>query len=231
MDPARPPPAGYLTKRTADAWLRRTLAEAAARTLPGMVRTGATVADACAEYRRYIEQDRQRKPSTLRDYDSIFRNHVLPHLGPIPLEDLTSDRVEHWAAHEIDPDRHLSNRTREKAITVFHSVMERARKLYKLPENVVADVEKPRTASRTEINVFSPEEIAALVRAADSDVPRPQDAALVAEAFATGPSGRGRALEETFDESVRVGLSESVWRRYDSRYSFRAKRGARRRPG
>jgi hypothetical protein len=29
----------------------------------------------------YIEQDRQRKPSTLRDYDSIFRNHVLPHLG------------------------------------------------------------------------------------------------------------------------------------------------------
>ena len=53
-------------------------------TLPGMVRTGATVADACAEYLRYIEQDRQRKPSTLRDYDSIFRNHVLPHLGDDP---------------------------------------------------------------------------------------------------------------------------------------------------
>ena len=88
------PPAGYFTKRTADAWLRRTLAEAAAGTLPGMVRTGATVADACAEYLRYIEQDRQRKPSTLRDYDSIFRNHVLPHLGPILLENLTSDRVE-----------------------------------------------------------------------------------------------------------------------------------------
>ncbi|MEA2282020.1 MAG: hypothetical protein QOK21_2627, partial [Solirubrobacteraceae bacterium] len=57
------PPAGYWTKRTAEAWLRRTLAEAAACTLPGMVRTGATVADACAEYLRYIEKDRQRKPS------------------------------------------------------------------------------------------------------------------------------------------------------------------------
>src|SRR3954467_4027846 len=34
---------------------------------------------------RYIEQDRQRKPSTLRDYDSIFRNHVIPHLGSIHL--------------------------------------------------------------------------------------------------------------------------------------------------
>jgi hypothetical protein len=68
------PPAGYWTKRTAEAWLRRLLVEAAAGTLPGMVRTGATVADACAEYLRYIDQDRQRKPSTLRDYDSIFRN-------------------------------------------------------------------------------------------------------------------------------------------------------------
>jgi hypothetical protein len=123
-----------------------------------VVRAGATVADACTEYLRYIEQDSQLKPSTLRDYDSIFRNHVLPLLGPILLENLTPERVEHWAAHEIDPDRRLANRTRKKAITVFHGVMERAREL---PENVVADVEKPRTASRTEINVFSPEEIAA----------------------------------------------------------------------
>src|SRR3954452_1406477 len=147
-----------------------------------MIRTGATVADACAEYLRYIEQDRQRKPSTLRDYDSIFRNHVIPHLGGVPLEDLTAERVERWAAHDIDPDRRLANRTREKTITVFHGVMERARKLHRLPSNPVADVEKPRTASRTEINVFSPEEIMALVRAADSE----QDAAIYLAAALTG---------------------------------------------
>jgi hypothetical protein len=52
--------------------------------------------------------------------------------------------------------------------------MERARKLYRLPANPAADVEKPRTASKTEIQVFSPEEIMALVRAADSE----QDAAI-----------------------------------------------------
>src|SRR5215208_2476515 len=52
------PPAGYWTKRTADAWLRQLLVEAAAGTLPGMIRTGATVAHACAEYLRYIDQDR-----------------------------------------------------------------------------------------------------------------------------------------------------------------------------
>jgi integrase len=100
----------------------------------------------------------------------------------VPLEDLTAERVERWAAHDIDPDRRLANRTREKTITVFHGVMERARKLYRLPINPVADIEKPRTASRTEINVFSPEEIMALVRAADSE----QDAAIYLTAAFTG---------------------------------------------
>jgi integrase len=176
------PPAGYFTKRTAEAWLRRTLVEAAAGTPPAMVRTGATVADACAEYLRYIAQDRQRKPSTLRDYDSILRNHVLPRLGEIALEDLTPDRVENWAAHEIDPTRQMANRTREKTITVFHGVMERARKLHRLPTNPVADVEKPRTSAKTAIQVFSPEEVMALVRAADTL----QDAAIFLTAAFTG---------------------------------------------
>jgi hypothetical protein len=181
------PPAGYFTRRTAEAWLRRVLADATAGTLSGMVRTGATVADACAEDLRYVEQDRQRKPSTLRDYASIFRNYVLPHLGDVALENLTAERIERWAAIEIDPDRRLANRNREKAITVFHGVMERARKLYRLPTNPVADVEKPRTASRTEINVFSPEEVMALLRAADSE----QDAAIYLTAAFTGlPPGR-----------------------------------------
>jgi hypothetical protein len=52
----------------------------------------------------------------VRDYDSILRNHVLPHLGVIMLEELTLDRVEHWAAHEIDPRRQMSNRTRAKTM-------------------------------------------------------------------------------------------------------------------
>ncbi|HEV8053895.1 MAG TPA: site-specific integrase [Candidatus Limnocylindrales bacterium] len=176
------PPAGYYTRRTAETWLRLTLAKAADGTLPGMVSTGVAVADACAGYLRYIEQDRSRKPSTLRDYASIFRNHVLPHLGDLRLEDLTPDRVERWAATEIDPNRRMANRTREKTITVFHGVMERALKLYRLPVNPVADVEKPRTASRTEIQVFSPGEVMALVRAA-ADA---QDAAIYLTAAFTG---------------------------------------------
>jgi hypothetical protein len=62
------PPLGHFTKRTAEAWLRDTLDEARRGTLPGLVRTGETVDAAADEYLRYIEHDRQRKPSTVRGY-------------------------------------------------------------------------------------------------------------------------------------------------------------------
>ena len=60
------PPAGHYTKCTAEAWLREVLDEARRGTLPGMLRTGVTFADAAAEWLRFIEEDRERKPSTLR---------------------------------------------------------------------------------------------------------------------------------------------------------------------
>src|SRR3954447_2942961 len=62
------PAAGYYTKRTAEAWLRDMLDRARAGTLPGMVRTGVTFAEACEEWLRYMEDDLDRKPSTLVQY-------------------------------------------------------------------------------------------------------------------------------------------------------------------
>jgi integrase len=88
------PPAGYITKRTAESWLRDLLDEARRGTLPGMVRTGATFADAAAEYLRWIEHDRARKPSTVRDYQSIINAHLLPAFGTQRLEDITTEGVE-----------------------------------------------------------------------------------------------------------------------------------------
>jgi hypothetical protein len=171
-----------------------------------MARAGPTVADACAEYLRSIDQERQRKPSTLRDYDSMFRNHILPHLGEIPLEDLTAERVERWGATEIDPDRQLANRTREKTITVFHGCMERARKLHRLPFNPVADVEKPRTPSRTEIDVFSPEEVMALVRTTESEkAPR---ASSLRRSPACALASSSRSAGETSTSPARQSASE-----------------------
>src|SRR5215210_271597 len=88
------PPEGYFTKRTAQPWLRDVLAQAQRGVLPGMVRT---FAEAANEYLRYLTDDRQRKPSTVRDARSVIRNPLLPPFGKRRLEDITEHEVERWA--------------------------------------------------------------------------------------------------------------------------------------
>ena len=56
------PPDGWFTKRTAEAWLGEVLDQARRGELPGQLRTGATAADAAAEWLRFIEEDRERDP-------------------------------------------------------------------------------------------------------------------------------------------------------------------------
>jgi integrase len=52
------PTAGYVTKRTARAWLDETLAETRRGELARMVRTGVTFTHAAEEWLRYVEQER-----------------------------------------------------------------------------------------------------------------------------------------------------------------------------
>jgi integrase len=175
------PPRGYYTRRTAEAWLQEVLVQARLGTLPGMVRTGQTFAMVAKEYLDYLAHDRQRKPSTLRDARSVLRNHLLPTFGPRQVEDISVDDVERWA-RELRAKPRLANATKTKIIVIFHGVMERARRSYRLPHNPVAGIETPRSAAKTTIDVFSPEEVHALVRAAECEV----DAAIFLTAAFTG---------------------------------------------
>lgn len=109
------PPAGYLTKRTAEAVLRATLEEARRGTLPGMVRTGVTVGDACDEYLRWIAEDRGRKASTVQDYRSTLAIHVRPVFGDRLLESVTAGDIERWLAG-LREGGQLSSRTLQKAM-------------------------------------------------------------------------------------------------------------------
>jgi hypothetical protein len=80
------PAAGYHTKHTAENWLSDVIDHcpmsstryAAARS-GGMVRTGASLTDAVVEYTRWLEHDRRRKPSTLRDYNHLDVEPFLRH--------------------------------------------------------------------------------------------------------------------------------------------------------
>lgn len=178
------PPSGYYTKRVAEDWLRMTLDQARRGDLPGMVLTGATFTDAAAEWLRYVEQDRDCKPSTLVDYRSVLEAHLLPAFGDLRLEDITTRSIETWRSRlGGEREKPLSNRTRNKALTILGGVLERARKVYGLQSNPARDVEKLRERyDATSFAFYSPEEVQSLARAAMSE----QDSALFLTAAFTG---------------------------------------------
>ena len=171
------PGAGYFTNRTAEAWLRDVLDEARRGTLPGLVKTDVTFAEAADEWLRYVEHDRGRKPSTIAGYRALLKSQLLPTFGKTPIESITTPEIEAWIA---GVDR--SPATRTKALVLMHGIFKRAKKVYGLPLNPVAEVEKPPTPQSGDIEVFSVEEVMALVRAASSE----QDAAIYLTAAFTG---------------------------------------------
>jgi integrase len=171
------PPAGYYTKRTAEDWLRGVLDEARRGTLPGLVKTGVTFSEAADEWLRYVEHDRDRKPSTIIGYKAILRAQLLPTFGHEPIEAITTEMIESWLAG-ID----RAPATRTKALVLLHGIFKRARKVYGLPTNPAAEVERPPMRQSGDIDVFSLEEVMALVRAAAST----QDAAIYLTAAFTG---------------------------------------------
>jgi integrase len=186
------PPAGYFTKRLAEDWLRELLDQARRGTLPGLVRTGATFADAATEFLRYAEHDRALKPSTLRGYRSILNAYLLPAFGERTLEQITSADIEAWRRQLAsvrfgdDPERRdsrpLANNSKNRIVILLHGVFARACKVYGLTVNPVASVEHHPVRTSGDIDVFSPEEVWALVRAAACE----QDGAIFLTAAFTG---------------------------------------------
>jgi integrase len=72
--------------------------------------------------------------------------------------------------------------TRNKLLVELHGIFRRAQKLYGLRDNPAPASSRSRAPRRLDLQVYSPEEIRALVRAADSE----QDAAIYLTAAFTG---------------------------------------------
>jgi integrase len=177
------PPEGYFTKRTAEAALQAILTDARRGTLAGMVKTGATFADAAEEWYGHGQYERDWKPSTRRDYRSALDRHLIPAFGHRPLEAIGSREIETWRARGLASGK-LTRRTAVKMVAIMHGVYERARRLHpRLSANPVAEVERLRLRyDAAQYDFYSPEEVWTLVRAAADD----QDGALYLTAAFTG---------------------------------------------
>ena len=185
-------PNGSHTRRTAEAELRRVLADAERGTLAGAKRTsGRTFADACAEWLRYVEHEKQRAPSTLRDYRNAVECYLKPGLGPdTPLEEITTETVDAFRERLLDEGQ-LSRRTIQKVLVLLYGIFKRAKRRKWMPANPAEDAERVTVKRSGDFNVLTPVEVEAVARSAASD----QDAAIVTvAAFAGLRMGELRAL-------------------------------------
>jgi integrase len=171
----RPDP-GFFTRRTAADWLRAILMELDALAFAG-AELDVTFAAAAREWLRYVEEDRAVKPTTLRNYRCSVETKLIPAFGEMRLRDITPTDLERFRATLT-----VSPRTKNKLLVELYGIFRRAQKVYGLPANPAAQVERLRERRPVDIDVFSPEEVWALVRAAASE----QDGAIFLTAAFTG---------------------------------------------
>jgi integrase len=85
--------------------------------------------------------------------------------GETPIERIAAEDIERWRA-----TLSCSNRTTQKYLIVLNGIFKRAMKVYKLPGNPMALVERPRVRHSSEIDVLSASEVRALVAATSTEL-------------------------------------------------------------
>lgn len=176
------PAAGYFTRRTAEEVLQATLVKAREGTLPDARPSGRTFGEACDEWLRYIEHDRQRAPSTVADYRSVVDKTLLAQFGrDTPLHKITTELIDEWRARLL-AEGELSRRTIQKMLVLAHGVLKLAKRRKWIATNPAEDVERISVKRSGDFNVLTPVEVQAVARAAEGT----QDAAIITVAAFTG---------------------------------------------
>jgi integrase len=170
-------PDGYFTERGAKQALEARLTDlrrGVGIPTPG---TGVMFRDAAEHWYSHRAQQQEWKPSTKRDYRSALDIHLLPTFGERRLEDVTPRAIESWHTEKLAAGA-FKRRTAAKLTTMMHSIFEAARKPYGIKVNPVREVEPLRIHyDAGEYDFYSPEEVWALVRAAEKpNAEEPTDA-------------------------------------------------------
>jgi hypothetical protein len=222
-------PTGHYTRRTADEALQTILADARRGTLAGMRPTGATFADAAAEYLRYVEEVRRIDAATASDYKGVVNGYLVPEFGQLPLESITPDTIDAYKERLIAEAR-LSSRVIVRPLTVMHGVFKRAKRVWGLERPASADlVERPQVVYSGEYDTLDRDELERLAglrargpghgdlqggRLHGSAAGRTPRAALARRGFRRGAPTRPRELTQS--ESVRnVSRTVSRTSRFD----------------
>jgi integrase len=204
------PSLGYFRRREAEQALEELLVRARAGEA-SRLRTGVTFKAAAEEWLGHGEVERGLKPTTIIDYRSALRAHLLPTFGEMRLEDVTTNVIERERARWLTSG--MSRRSANKQVAIMHGIFKRARKTYKLPSNPAVDVERlGESYDAARFDFYTPEEVAALVRHAGDE----QDAAIYLTAAFTGLR-RGELVALCWRDIDFPGSAIRVWASYAKR--------------
>lgn len=148
---------------------------------PDGPRESVTFAHAVAAWLHYIEHDRKRRPSTVRDYRSTVNVHLLPAFGDRAVHAITADDIDDWRRAQVLGGT-LSDRSVNKTLIMLHGIFARAQRLYGLPTNPAAVAERQPVRRHGDIDVYDPGDVQLLAQHAANE----QDAAIFTFAAFTG---------------------------------------------
>jgi integrase len=166
---------GWLSEKEAIVAMDRVIAEHAA-TVGRAHHPDRTFRDLAEHWFAHGERQRGLKPSTLADYRQALDAYLLPTLGELPAGQLTAERLEAWHA------QFPRSRTAEKVLMICRAILAHALKRGWVAENAASSIEHHPVRYSGDYDLYSGEEIQALIRAAASS----QDAAIYATAAMTG---------------------------------------------
>src|SRR4051812_22158449 len=157
------PPAGHLTRTQAEARLQAILS-GQDDSVPIKPKAGSEVTFemAAAEWMRYVEHDRKRRPSTVQDYRRELAQRLIPEFGAeTPITEITTDRVEQFRERMV-AEGTLSARTINKRLQQLHAVFKRAQRVFGLQINPVTNAERQPFKRSGDFRALTPNEVALL---------------------------------------------------------------------
>jgi integrase len=185
------PPTGYYTKKKAQEELQAVLTDARRGKAGAHKATiNRTYQEAVLSHLRYLE-DSGRSPSTIQDYEHAAKKRLYPAFGKdAPVSSITTRKIDKLR-EDLQSETELKPRTIQKLLAFNYSVLKRAKRLGWITSNPAEDAERITIKRSGDFNVLSPEEVAALARAAAND----QDRVIYTVAAYTGlRMGELRAL-------------------------------------
>jgi integrase len=174
-DGPKPDPS-HLSPADAEDLLRQILAGAPRRPTWARPGSGTRFMDVAEDWMLHGERKRGLKRGTLRDYRYTLRTHLLPAFGDTEISAITRQDIERWHAG------YPRSRTAEKVLVVLGAIMRYAQRRDLIAANPVEKVERHPVRYSGDYDIYSREEIDAIVRAAADE----QDAAIFLIAAVSG---------------------------------------------